>query len=84
MRERERGREGERERGRGREREGEGERGGSDVHQTGEGNVLSMRNCIEVCYTGTSEPFAMQVGRNQGSAFSPFLFTTTMDTLTET
>ena len=32
---------------------------------------------------GTSEPFALEVGLLQGSAFSPFLFAIMMDSLTE-
>ena len=32
---------------------------------------------------GTSEPFAVEVGLHQGSAFSPFLFSIIMDSLTE-
>ena len=29
---------------------------------------------VETCVAGTSDPFAMDVGLHQGSAFSPFLF----------
>ena len=32
---------------------------------------------------GTSEPFLVEVGLHQVSAFSPFLFTIMMDSLTE-
>ena len=32
---------------------------------------------------GTSEPFAVEVGLHQGSAFIPFLFTVMVDSLTE-
>ena len=35
------------------------------------------------CAAGTSEPFAVEVGLNQGSAFSPFLLVIMMDSLTE-
>ena len=35
------------------------------------------------CVAGTSEPFAVEVGLHQGSAFSPFLFAIMMDSLTE-
>ena len=35
------------------------------------------------CAAGTSEPFAVEVGLHQGSAFSPFLFAIMMDSLTE-
>ena len=35
------------------------------------------------CSTGTSEPFAVEVGLHQGSAFSPFLFAIMMHSLTE-
>ena len=35
------------------------------------------------CAAGTSEPFAVEVGVHQGSAFSPFLFAIMMDSLTE-
>ena len=35
------------------------------------------------CAAGTSEPFAVEVGIHQGSAFSPFLFAIMMDSLTE-
>ena len=35
------------------------------------------------CAAGTSEPFAVEVGLLQGSAFSPFLFAIMMDSLTE-
>ena len=34
------------------------------------------------CASGTSEPFAVEVGLHQGSAFSPFLFAIMMDSLT--
>ena len=36
------------------------------------------------CAAGTSEPFAVEVGLHQRSAFSPFLFAIMMDSLTET
>ena len=35
------------------------------------------------CATGISEPFAVEVGLHQGSAFIPFLFAIMMDSLTE-
>ena len=35
------------------------------------------------CAAGTSEPFAVEVGLHQGSAFSPFLFDIMMDSRTE-
>ena len=35
------------------------------------------------CAAGTSEPFVVEVGLHQGSAFSPFLFAIMMDSLTE-
>ena len=35
------------------------------------------------CAAGTREPFAVEVGLHQGSAFSPFLFAIMMDSLTE-
>ena len=35
------------------------------------------------CAAGTSEPFAVEAGLHQGSAFSPFLFAIMMDSLTE-
>ena len=35
------------------------------------------------CAAGTSEPFAVEVGLHQGSAFSSFLFAIMMDSLTE-
>ena len=35
------------------------------------------------CAAGTSEPFAVEVGLHQGSAFSPFQFAIMMDSLTE-
>ena len=35
------------------------------------------------CAAGTSEPFAVEVGLYQGSAFSPFLFAIMMDSLPE-
>ena len=35
------------------------------------------------CAAGTSDPFAVEVGLHQGSAFSPFLFTIMMNSLTE-
>ena len=35
------------------------------------------------CAAGTSEPFAVEVGLHQGSAFSPFLYAIMMDSLTE-
>ena len=35
------------------------------------------------CAAGTSEPFAVEVGLHQESAFSPFLFAIMMDSLTE-
>ena len=35
------------------------------------------------CAAGTSEPFAVEVGLHQGSAFSPFLLAIMMDSLTE-
>ena len=35
------------------------------------------------CAAGTNEPFAVEVGLHQGSAFSPFLFAIMMDSLTE-
>ena len=35
------------------------------------------------CAAGTSEPFAVEVGLQQGSAFNPFLFAIMMDALTE-
>ena len=35
------------------------------------------------CATGTSEPFAVEFGLHQGSAFSPFLFAIMMDSLTK-
>ena len=35
------------------------------------------------CAAGTSEPFAVEVGLHQGSAYSPFLFAIMMDSLTE-
>ena len=35
------------------------------------------------CAAGTSEPFAVEVGLHQGPAFSPFLFSIMMDSLTE-
>ena len=35
------------------------------------------------CAVGTSEPFAMEVGFHQGSAFSPFLFAIMMHSLRE-
>ena len=35
------------------------------------------------CAAGTSEPFAVEVGLHQGSAFSPFLFAIMMDSRTE-
>ena len=41
--------------------------------------------CVTVvqCVSGTSEPFAVEVGLHQGSALSPFLFAIIMDALTE-
>ena len=36
-----------------------------------------------MCAAGTSEPFALEVGLNQGSAFSPFLFAIMMDSQSE-
>ena len=35
------------------------------------------------CAAGTSEPFAVEVALHRGSAFSPFLFSIMMDSLTE-
>ena len=35
------------------------------------------------CAEGTSEPFAVEVGLHQGSAFSPFLFAIRMHSLAE-
>ena len=35
------------------------------------------------CAAGTSEPFAVECGLHKGSAFSAFLFSTMMDSLTE-
>ena len=35
------------------------------------------------CASGTGEPFAVEVGIHQGSAFSHFLFAIMMDSLTE-
>ena len=35
------------------------------------------------CATVTSEPFAVEIGLHQGSAFSPLLFAIMMDSLTE-
>ena len=35
------------------------------------------------CAAGTSELFAVQVGLHKGSAFSPFLFASMLDSLTE-
>ena len=35
------------------------------------------------CATGTREPFAVEVGLHQGSAFSPFLFAIMVESLTE-
>ena len=49
--------------------------------------VKDMYNQCETvvrCAAGTSEPFAVEVGLHQGSAFSPFLFTVMVDSLTET
>ena len=59
--------------------------GAREVHRTGEGHVPSMRNCNPLvrCAAGTSEPFAVEVGLHQGSAFSSFLFAIMMDSLTE-
>ena len=38
---------------------------------------------VVMCDAGTSEPFAVEGGPHQGSAFSPFLFAIMMDSLTE-
>ena len=38
---------------------------------------------VVMCAAGTSEPFAVEVGLHQGSAFSPFLCAIMMDSLTE-
>ena len=38
---------------------------------------------VVTCVAGTSEPFAVEVGFQQGSASSPFLFNIMMDSLTE-
>ena len=54
------------------------------LYQTGEEHVPSMRKCRLVrCAARTSEPFAVGVGLHQGSAFSPFLFSIMMDSLTD-
>ena len=55
-----------------------------EVHQAGEGHV-GLPSCENVvrCAAGTSEPFAVEVGLHQGSAFSPFLFAIMMGSLTE-
>ena len=42
-----------------------------------------QRETVVRCATGTSEPFAVEVGLHQGSAFSPLLFAVMMDSLTE-
>ena len=49
------------------------------VHQTGEGQCETVVRRA----AGTSEPFAVEVGLHQGSAFSPFLFAIMMDSRTE-
>ena len=56
--------------------------GAREVHHTGEGHVPSMPTVV-MCAAGTSEPFAVEIGLHQGSAFSPFLFAIIMGSLTE-
>ena len=38
---------------------------------------------VVMCAAGTREPFAVEVGLHQGSAFSPFLLAIMMDSRTE-
>ena len=55
-----------------------------EVHQTGVvKDVFHQCETIVRCAAGTIEPFAVEVGLHQGSAFSPFLFVIMMDSLTE-
>ena len=43
-----------------------------------------VKDMYHHCETaGTSEPFAVEVGLHQGSAFSPFLFAIVIDSMTE-
>ena len=46
-------------------------------------NYLNLGETVVRCAAGTSEPFAVEVGLHQGSAFSPFLFAIMMDSLME-
>ena len=46
-------------------------------------NMYHQCESVVRCAAGTSEPFAVEVGLHQGSAFSPFLFSIMMDSLTE-
>ena len=46
-------------------------------------DMYHQRETVVRCAAGTSEPFAVEVGLRQGSAFSPFLFAIMMDSLTE-
>ena len=46
-------------------------------------NMYHQCETVVRCAAGTSEPFAVEVGIHQGSAFSPFLFVIMMDSLTE-
>ena len=56
--------------------------GAREVHQNGEGHVHQCETVVR-CAAGTREPFAVEVGLHQESAFSPFLFAIMMDSLTE-
>ena len=46
-------------------------------------NIHHLCESVVRCAAGTSEHFAVEVGLHQGSAFSPFLFSIMMDSLTE-
>ena len=46
-------------------------------------NMYHQCESVVRCAARTSEPFAVGVGLHQGSAFSPFLFSIMMDSLTE-